>query len=95
MSSLTIPDLVGSRARAADIAAALPANLHGVTVEVDVANVESASQSFVDELCKQVLVIRRADKFVVHNASARFANHMNKAARLREVPERLVVDIRG
>lgn len=94
MSSLTIPDLAGSRAKAAQLADQLPLTLDGIVVEVDVANVESASQSFVDELCKQVLVVRHAEKFVVHNASPRFAMHLNTAAQLRGVSERLSVDVR-
>lgn len=95
MSSLTIPNLAGSRARAAELAANLPNTLEHTIVEIDVANVESASQSFVDEICKQVLEVRRAHRFVVHNASTRFAMHLNTSARLRGVSERLSVDVRG
>lgn len=95
MSSLTIPDLVVSRARAADVASVLPAMLTDSVIEVDVANVESATQSFVDEFCKQILVLRQAKCLIVHNASARFANHLHTSARLREVSDRLVVDVRG
>ncbi|WP_221585536.1 hypothetical protein [Microbacterium sp. G2-8] len=95
MTALAVPDLAGSRARASELASELPASLAGVSVEIDVANVSAASQSFVDELCKQLLEVRSARELVVHNASPSLARHLNTSARLRGVLDRLLVDIRA
>jgi len=94
MTIVEIPRVAGSRRRAEIVSSDLPPDLSSVTVEVFAAEVTSASQSFADELCTQILVERHALRLVVHDASPRFANYLNTSARLRDVAEHLSVDVK-
>lgn len=62
---LTLPEYGGSRAQAADFAASLPADLSETTVRVDCSQGFAISQSFSDELCKQVLQTRHASHLIL------------------------------
>jgi hypothetical protein len=73
---------------------ACPDDLRGYVVHVDAAGLFSAAQSFVDELCKETLEVRGASRLVVYSATPLFAKFLNKSAAVREVSERLVVDVR-
>lgn len=94
MVDVMIPRLAGSRERAVVLSAELPADLSAATVMIDAIGVESASQSFADELCKQILVVRSAERLEVHSAKPRFAHYLHESARIRGVADRLIVDVR-
>ena len=94
MTSIVIPRLAGTRERAGQVSSSLPESLSGLIVTIDAQDVASASQSFSDELCKQILVDRDASRLDVHNASPQLARYLNTSARIRGVAVRLVVDVR-
>ena len=94
MASIVIPRLAGTRERAELLSSDLPDSLEQSAVTIDAQTVASASQSFADELCKQILVKRNAHLLEVHKASPRFARFLNESARLRGVSDRLIVDVR-
>ncbi|WP_148050012.1 hypothetical protein [Frigoribacterium sp. PhB107] len=94
MTTISVPRLAGSREHAARIAQSLPDDLRGISVLLEAGAVRSAAQSFADELCKQILVIRQADRLEVHSASATFARYLNSSSNLREVADRISIDVR-
>jgi hypothetical protein len=94
MTTLEIPRMSGTRQRAEIVASALSDDLSSTKIEIDADLVASASQSFADELCKQILVDRSALSLTVHNASPWFANYLSTSARLRSVTDRLSVDVK-
>lgn len=85
-----LPELVGSRSSALRLTAELPSSLETLIVAVDCSAVLSASQGFVDELCKQILEERRAEELQLLYPSERMAIHAQRAAELRNL-EGLVV----
>lgn len=80
---LTLPEYGGSRAQSADFAASLPADLSETTVRVDCSKGFAISQSFSDELCKQVLQTRHASHLILQEPPARMAAHSARSAALR------------
>lgn len=94
MTVIEIPRVASSRKSAEIVTSDLPSDLSSATVEVFAGEVTSASQSFADELCTQILVERHASRLVVHDASPRFAQYLRTSARLRDVAEHLSVDVK-
>lgn len=80
---LTLPEYGGSRASAADFTADLPDDLSGMAVRVDCSQGFAISQSFSDELCKQILQLRRASSLILQEPPQRMAVHSARAADLR------------
>lgn len=80
---LTLPEYGGSRASAADFTASLPEDLTGITVRLDCSQGFAISQSFSDELCKQILQLRRASSLILQEPPQRMAVHSTRAADLR------------
>lgn len=89
---LTLPQLGGSRASAADLVAYLPEDLTGVAVSVDCSGAESITQSYSDELCKQLLQLRRADSLILREPPQRMATHSRMAAQLRTLSGLEIID---
>lgn len=54
----------------------LPADLTGQTVIVDASNVEDITPSFTDELCKQILSVRKAKDITLLSASHRMRQYI-------------------
>ncbi len=69
MATLPLPALVGTRNRARALASQLPRDLKGKTVVVDGTNMLASTVSFADELIKQILTSRHADRVEVVNVS--------------------------
>ena len=88
-TAITTPALAGARASAADLVAAADVR-PGAVVTVDLSASESLAQGYCDELVKQLCEVREAD-VTFTSASARAADHIDRAARLRGVTDRVVV----
>lgn len=69
MTRLPLPALVGTRNRARALASQLPGDLKGKTVVVDGTNMLASTVSFADELIKQILSSRHAERVEVVNVS--------------------------
>ena len=89
---LVLPRLAGTRAAAIELTAALPQDLAGAVVRVQAADVVSAAQGFVDELCVQLLEVRRASGIVLSDPPDRVASYAELSARLRGFGEVVVVE---
>lgn len=85
------PNHAGSRDQAQKLAAALPAELKGQTVLLDCSELVVGAPSFLDEMVKQVLVVRRADALEINGARDRARDLLERAAQNRSVRERLRV----
>lgn len=83
-----LPELGGSRLSAADlIATQLPEDLKSSTVVLNCSRVQSLSQSYTDELCKQILLVRSAAKLVLIRPPSRMLKHGRTSVKLRGLPE--------
>lgn len=83
---IILPELGGSRLSAADLLKAhLPDDLRGAQVVLDCRAVQSLSQSYSDEICKQLLLLRRAESLVLLGPPSRMVKHVQTAVRLREL----------
>lgn len=80
----------GSREHARELVAALPAQLTGITVALDCAELVAGTPSFLDEIVKEILVTRRADRLEIVGSSRRIATLADRAAVNREVADRLI-----
>lgn len=94
MIRLETPDHAGSRDQAKALAAALPADLEGETVVLDCSELVVGAPSFLDEIVKEVLVLRRAGALEVSEAPDRARELLERAAQNRSVGERLHVAAR-
>lgn len=83
------PDHAGSRDQAQTLAATLPADLDGETVLLDCSALVVGTPSFLDEMVKQVLVLRRADALEISGAPDRARDLLERAAENRSVRDRL------
>jgi hypothetical protein len=89
MIRVEAPDHAGSRDQAQTLVRALPENLEGQTVLLDCSDLVVGSPSFLDEMVKQVLVLRRADALEISGAGDRARDLLERAAHNRSVSERL------
>ena len=94
MNALTLPRLAGSRGLVVRLLADAPLDLSGAAVVVDAVGLESAAPSFADELCKQLLVERRASHLTVRHASEKFQHYLARSATARGVAERITIEPR-
>ncbi len=85
----------GSRDHARDLLADLPSQMAGVSVVLDCTSLIVGTPSFLDEIVKEVLVVRRADRLEVIGGSARIAALIERAAANRGVADRLSVVARA
>lgn len=90
--TVVLPPLIGSRPSARELAAGLPEALGEVHVEAG--KLISAAQAVADELVKDILVVRGAERLKVWDATPRLAEHLQRAAELRGVKDRLLVTLR-
>jgi len=85
----------GSRDHARDLVAGLPSDMVGMSVVLDCTGLVVGTPSFLDEIVKEVLVARRADRLEIIGGSARIATLAERAATNRAVADRLNVVARA
>ncbi|HZI92120.1 MAG TPA: hypothetical protein VFD31_10925 [Thermoleophilaceae bacterium] len=95
MIRVETPDHAGSRDQAKALAAVLPADLEGQTVLLDCSELVVGTPSFLDEVVKEILVLRHADVLEVIGGSARARDLLERSATNRSVRERLRVAARA
>lgn len=91
MTALTLPKLAGSRQLVVTLLDEIPSDLEFKEVVINAEELVSAAPSFVDELCKQLLVTRNASRLTVNEASERFLFYLQRSAVARGVADRLVI----
>ncbi len=91
MIRVIAPDHAGSRDQAQALTATLPVDLEGETVLLDCSELVVGAPSFLDEMVKQVLVLRGANALEVSGAPDRARDLLERAAQNRSVRERLRV----
>lgn len=94
MIRVLTPDHAGSRDQAKALATGLPADLEGQTVFLDCSELVVGAPSFLDEMVKQILVLRQADVLEVSDAPDRARDLLERAAQNRSVREQLRVAAR-
>jgi hypothetical protein len=85
----------GSREHARDLVAELPSDMVGASVVLDCTGLVVGTPSFLDEIVKEVLVVRRADRLEVVGGSVRILALAEQAAANRGVADRLSVASRA
>lgn len=89
MNHVEVPDHAGSRPQAQRLVEDLPADLSRKTIILDCSRVLVATPSFLDEIVKQVLLVRGADALEVRSAPSRASDLLERAAQNRGVADRL------
>lgn len=69
VTTVDAPTLAGSRSRAREVVAQLPADLTGVEVVLNCRGLMAAAASFADEIVTQILVDRHAESLRVVDVS--------------------------
>ena len=87
--TLVVGELVGTRPQATALTAALPEDLTGAVVLVDLRATKAAAPSFVDQLVRELLVERRAARVVLGGANPRIAALATRAAGKHDRADRL------
>lgn len=95
MTTLNPPSHAGSREQAQELVTELASDLTGHSVLLDCTGLMVSSPSFLDELIKQVLVMRNASVLDVHGASERTHTLLERAAENRNVADRLCLTPRA
>ncbi|MGU3650713.1 hypothetical protein [Mycolicibacterium sp. A43C] len=90
--SLEAPALAGSRPRAQQLLAGLPADLSGKVVQLHCGSLIAAAASFADEIVRTILVDRRAARLEVTSVSDReFVDYLRERAQVHHVQDRLQI----
>lgn len=90
--SLDAPVLAGSRPRAQQLLAKLPADLRGQIVRLHCDSLIAAAASFADEIVRTVLVDRAAERLEVTSVSDQeFIGYLQDRAQVHGVADRLQV----
>jgi len=89
MTTLHPPAHAGSREQARALVAGLPDDLGGSVVALDCSELTVGSPSFLDEIVKEVLIVRKADLLDVISTSQRARTLLQRAAHNRNVVDRL------
>jgi len=95
VTTLNPPSHAGSREQVQELVAALDSDLTGRAVLLDCTGLMVSTPSFLDELVKQVLVLRSAGVLDAHGASERTRTLLERAAENRNVADRLRVTPRA
>lgn len=85
----------GSREQAQELVIGLAPDLTGQSILLDCTELTVSSPSFLDEVVKQVLVLRNATVLDAHAASERTRTLVERAAANRNVKDRLRVTPRA
>lgn len=94
MFRIEVPDHAGLRDQAQDLSWVLPSDLAGDTVVLDCAGLIVGTPSFLDEIVKQVLIVRHAAALEVRDAPVRAGDLLKRSAHNRGVGERVTVTLR-
>jgi hypothetical protein len=94
MITITPPSHAGSREQARALVSSFPPDLTGSPVALECSGLTISSPSFLDELIKQVLVLRNAESLDVLAAPGRTGTLLERAAQNRNVAARLHVALR-
>jgi hypothetical protein len=86
---LTLPERAGSRGEAQRLLEPLDLDLAGTVLRLDGRHLAAGSSSFMDEIVKEVLVERHADRLVLTGVTERAAAFAESSAARRGVAERL------
>ena len=90
--SVVLPERAGSRKEArTHLEKTLPADLTGLTVNVNGDGLAVSAPSYLDELVKVILEERHADRLVLRNCPRRAAGLVLASAQRRGLEDRLVV----
>lgn len=89
MIRLEAPDHAGSRPQAQVLVGDLPPDLSGETILLDCSAIVVATPSFLDEIVKQVLLVRNAAALEIWSAPSRSSELLERAADNRKVADRL------
>lgn len=95
MITIDLPRTAGSRERANELTSALPGDLTALTVVLEAQGMKAGAQSFADQLCKQILEVRCAERLEVRHATPMFARYLSNSARIRGVADRLTIETRA
>lgn len=91
---LAPPRHSGSREQAQRLVENLAQDLSAISLVLECEGLEVTTPSFLDELVKETLVLRKARLLEVENASARTGALVQRAADNREVADRVSVALR-
>jgi hypothetical protein len=91
MYTITLPDLAGTRVRAAFIAHAAPDTLAGETVLIDATANKVTTYPFCDELTEQIFD-RGAEHIVLRNAGTDELRYFDEATRIRGLRDHLSIE---
>ena len=86
---IAAPELVGSREEALELLSGLPLNLSDQMVVVSFDLNRSTRPSFVDELVKEILVVRCAKELNLRGVSETVHHYAQRSATSRQVDRRL------
>jgi hypothetical protein len=92
---LTLPERAGSRSEAQDLLRELSRDLSGAVVRLDGSHLGAGSSSYMDELVKEVLEVRRAAKLILEDVTERAAGFATSSAARRHVSDRLQLTTRS
>jgi hypothetical protein len=92
LASLKAPNHSGSRIQATELTRHLPSDLSRQAVLIDCSEMQVSAPSFLDELVRELLVLRRARRLKVVGASERQQLLLRRAAENRSVAHRLDVE---
>lgn len=82
--------LSGTRQRAQDLLWELPEDLSDATVTVEARAMQAYAQCFIDELCRQIVEIRKAKQLIFANANEKLRSRAEFSAELRRFPEKVI-----
>jgi len=82
---LQLPRLAGSRLGAQEFLSELPDDLTMISVLIDCSESASAAQCYVDELCKEILELRRAAILTLKSPSEDVLRNALRSVNLREI----------
>lgn len=85
------PRHAGSRDHARSLLAGLPSRMTGTSVVLDCRELIVGTPSFLDEVVKELLVVREADQLEIVGGTARVATLTERAATNRGVAERVTI----
>lgn len=94
MTTIELPRTAGSRERADELTSVLSGDLKAQTVVLEAQCMKAGAQSFADQLCKQILEVRGAERLEVRHATPMFARYLSNSARIRRVADRLSIETR-
>ena len=91
MTIIEAPKLLGSREEAEELVAQLPADLVGHVIKVSFGATRSVRPSYIDELIRQILVERTADRLILQDVPEGAEETIRRSAVYRRLIDRVEV----